>query len=90
MKICKYHLLTLKQSESLLEKSGFNIIKSTDISAWIAGLYRENLLRFEEAREPFLQSFGQGDYDHLVNRWQGKIGYVQQKDLVHGLIIAKK
>lgn len=88
--VCNYHLLTIKESASLLDKSGFEVVKATDITSWIADLYREELLRFEQDKESFIQEFGGEDYDHLASRWYGKIRYGQQQDLVHGLIVARK
>ena len=87
---CNYHLLTLEQSSDLLQKLGFEVVKSKNISAWLTELYQTDLLRLEQNRNVFLQEFTEEEYQHLVRRWQGKIRYCQQEDLVQGLVIAIK
>lgn len=90
MNICNYYLQTLYECDRLLREVGYEVMRTVDITAWIADLYREDLVKLAQNEPYFVREYGQADYDHIVSRWHGKIEYGRQKDLLHGLAIARK
>lgn len=90
LEICNYHAWTIAQSCDLMQEIGFEVIGSQNLSLWLAENFQADLQKLEQNREAFLQEFTEEEYNHLASRWQAKIRYCQQDDLVQGLIIAKK
>ncbi|MEM9539235.1 MAG: methyltransferase domain-containing protein [Cyanobacteria bacterium P01_E01_bin.42] len=88
--ICNYHAWTIAQSCNLMQEIGFNIVSSKNLSTWLAENFQADLQKLAQNRETFLQEFTEEEYQHLASRWQAKIQYCQQDDLVQGLIVAKK
>ena len=87
---CGYHLQDMESYGQSLEMAGFrNVQIENHTKAFIDSLRteRNNLIA---DRDQFLQDFTEDDFDYLVNRWDKKIRFCEQGDLIWGLFIAEK
>jgi phosphoethanolamine N-methyltransferase len=90
LKDCHYYLQDLDTYGQALETAGFHHIRKEDHTTAFMDSLRNELKVLNADRDKFLREFTENDFDYLVNRWNKKIQFCEQGDLIWGLFIAEK
>ena len=87
---CQYYLQDIPSYAQSLQDALFTDIIAEDITdEFIEGL-RAGRAHLVDNSADFLQNFSQADLDHLIERWDQKIGFCEIGDWRWGLFIARK
>lgn len=86
----QYGLRPLREYEKAAKSAGFEKVVVEDITDQLKNLIIMELNRAEENKDEFIQMFPDADYEHLVQGWRNKIGYIDAGDHKWGVIKAMK
>ncbi|MFI1227182.1 MULTISPECIES: methyltransferase domain-containing protein [unclassified Streptomyces] len=79
---CGHHLLTLDGYRQVLESAKFTAVGVEDRTEELLASMRGELARLETDRPEFLTEFTEDEYRALVDRWQKKIRFSSDHELV--------
>lgn len=74
---CHYYLEDLQGYAKTLEKAGFAVEHTQDISSMFNELNRADLKILDTQRSTFLSDFTEEELNHLIIRWKKKISYTE-------------
>lgn len=86
----QYGLKPLRAYVDAAKTAGFQQVEGTDITSQLRHLIELEQNRAAENKQEFKQLFPDSDYDHLVQGWHNKIGYIDSGDHKWGVIKAVK
>jgi phosphoethanolamine N-methyltransferase len=86
----QYGLKPLRDYVQAAQSAGFKQVEGQDITDQLGKLIDLELHRATENRREFEQMFPEADYEHLVQGWTNKIGYIGSGDHKWGVIKAVK
>ena len=85
-----FHLVDLDEYERSVKAAGFKQVRVEDITEQFIQSLSEERTRLMEGREKFLKKFREEDYDYLMSRWELKIQFCREGELIWGQVIAEK
>ncbi|MEU3662051.1 methyltransferase domain-containing protein [Streptomyces sp. NPDC032940] len=86
---CGHHLLTLDGYREVLESAAFTAVTVEDRTEELLTSMRGELSRLETERPAFLAEFTEDEYRALVDRWQKKIQFSADHELVWMVLTAR-
>lgn len=86
----QYGLKPLREYVEAAKSAGFQQVEGQDITDQLRHLIELELSHATENKQEFAQLFPEADYDHLVQGWHNKIGYIASGDHKWGVIKAVK
>jgi len=86
----QYGLKPLRDYVQAAKSAGFQQVEGIDITDQLRHLIEVEQNRAAENKQEFMQMFPDSDYDHLVQGWHNKIGYIDSGDHKWGVIKAIK
>jgi len=86
----QYGLKPLRDYMQAAKLAGFKGVEGQDITDQLKHLINVELNRATENKQEFMQLFPDADYEHLVQGWHNKIGYIDSGDHKWGVIKASK
>jgi phosphoethanolamine N-methyltransferase len=90
VEISGYDVLRCNEYIDTIEKAGFEMEVYEEITQWSLETMIADLQRFVTRKENFLKDYTNEDYEHIVNRWNTKIDFIERGLLTEGLFIASK
>jgi phosphoethanolamine N-methyltransferase len=85
-----YDLKSLDEYARILEAAGFVQVEKSDVSHEAQAQLVDDLQRYQLRRGVGDPSIDEGDAEHIVERWQRKIRYMQSGWLTQGVFTATK
>ncbi|XP_051778199.1 uncharacterized protein LOC114646349 [Erpetoichthys calabaricus] len=84
-----YILCTPQEYGKLLEEAGFQQVHAEDRTAQFVQVLKEELQRFEDIRDEFIEEFLEEDYNDIIQGWNEKLKRCELGDQRWGLFYAE-
>ena len=85
-----YHLVTVDQYRTILERAGWIVERAEDKTMWFKEILETEKKRAMTQKAEFLDRFTQEDFDHLMEGWDSKLARVPKGHQRWGYFVAHK
>ena len=90
MRVSNYDLITINEYAHAISSAGFKLETIQDVSDLALKYLRSDLATYQSRLSSGNLDTNSFDAEHIVERWQRKINYLEQSKLTQGLFVAAK